>query len=107
MATVIGLSWVVASPAPTNASTYVAAQIDPDQMTRNAPRDLPSFEQNYQMHTPGFSTLSAVNWIVAPALERSVRSREAPGRAFVKRAAKDRPPPGKPALDGSLRQAPF
>ena len=36
MATVIGLSWVVASPAPTNASTYVAAQIDPDQMTRNA-----------------------------------------------------------------------
>ena len=50
MATVIGLSWVVASPAPTNASTYVAAQIDPDQMTRNAPRDLPSFDQTYQRH---------------------------------------------------------
>jgi len=57
MATVIGLSWVVASPAPTNASTYVAAQIDPDQMTRNAPRDLPSFEQNYQMHTGVLDTL--------------------------------------------------
>ena len=50
MATAIGLSWVVASPAPTNASTYVAAQIDPDQMTRNAPRDLPSFDQTYQRH---------------------------------------------------------
>ena len=49
MATVIGLSWVVA-PAPTNASTYVAAQIAPDQMTRNAPRDLPSFDQTYQRH---------------------------------------------------------
>ena len=56
MATVIGLSWVVASP-PTNASTYVAAQIDPDQMTRNAPRDLPSFEQNYQMHIGVLDTL--------------------------------------------------
>src|SRR5215204_3408127 len=26
------------------------AQIDPDQMTRNAPRDLPSFDQTYQRH---------------------------------------------------------
>jgi hypothetical protein len=41
----------------TQASTYEVAQINPDQMTRNAPRDLPSFEQNYQMHTGVLDTL--------------------------------------------------
>jgi hypothetical protein len=46
-----GVSALVTVTAPTEASTYVAAQVDPDQMTRNAPRDLPSFEQKYQMHT--------------------------------------------------------
>jgi len=33
------------------------AQINPDQITRNAPRDLPSFEQNYQMHIGVLDTL--------------------------------------------------
>jgi hypothetical protein len=46
-----GISALVSSPASTQASTYEVVQIDPDQMTRNAPRDLPSFEQRYQMHT--------------------------------------------------------
>ena len=46
-----GVSAFLTSPASTQASTYEVAQINPDQMTRNAPRDLPSFEQNYQMHT--------------------------------------------------------
>jgi hypothetical protein len=45
-----GISALVTAPAPTEASTYVAAQVDPDQMTRNAPRDLPSFDQTYQRH---------------------------------------------------------
>ena len=48
----VGVSaFLITSPASTQASTYEVAQINPDQMTRNAPRDLPSFEQNYQMHT--------------------------------------------------------
>jgi hypothetical protein len=51
------VSALVTAPAPTEASTYVAAQIDPDQMTRNAPRDLPSFEQKYQLHTGVLDTL--------------------------------------------------
>jgi hypothetical protein len=48
---IVGVSAFLMSPASTRASTYEAAQINPDQITRNAPRDLPSFEQNYQMHT--------------------------------------------------------
>jgi hypothetical protein len=46
-----GISALVTSPASTQAGTYEVAQIDPDQMTRTAPRDLPSFEQQYQTHT--------------------------------------------------------
>ena len=57
MATVIGVSGRRIAGASTQASTYVVAQIDPDQMTRNAPRDLPSFEQNYQMHIGVLDTL--------------------------------------------------
>jgi hypothetical protein len=59
-AVAIGLfavSTLVTAPAPTEASTFVAAQIDPDQMTRNAPRDMPSFEQKYQLHTGVLDTL--------------------------------------------------
>ena len=47
----VGVSAFLTSPASTQASTYEVAQINPDQITRNAPRDLPSFEQKYQMHT--------------------------------------------------------
>lgn len=59
MAIAVGLFWVslVASPAPTEASTYAMAQIDPDQMTRNAPRDLPSFDATYQRHIGVLDTL--------------------------------------------------
>ena len=52
-----GISAFLASPASTQASTYEVAQINPDQITRNAPRDLPSFEQKYQMHTGVLDTL--------------------------------------------------
>jgi hypothetical protein len=53
MAVAVGLfgASLVASPAPSEASTYVMAQIDPVQMTLNAPRDLPSFDDTYQRHT--------------------------------------------------------
>ena len=37
----VGVSAFLTSPASTQASTYEVAQINPDQMTRNAPRDLP------------------------------------------------------------------
>ena len=53
----VGVSAFLTSPASTQASTYEVAQINPDQITRNAPRDLPSFEQNYQMHTGVLDTL--------------------------------------------------
>ena len=53
----VGVSAFLTLPASTQASTYEVAQINPDQMTRNAPRDLPSFEQNYQMHTGVLDTL--------------------------------------------------
>jgi hypothetical protein len=53
----VGVSAFLTSPASTQASTYEAAQINPDQITRNAPRDLPSFEQKYQMHTGVLDTL--------------------------------------------------
>jgi hypothetical protein len=46
-----GVSALVTGPAPTKASTYEMPQIDPEQITLTAPRDLPPFEQNYQMHT--------------------------------------------------------
>jgi hypothetical protein len=46
-----GVSALVTAPAPTEASTYEVAQINPEQMTLAAARDLPSFEQKYQMHT--------------------------------------------------------
>jgi hypothetical protein len=36
-----GISALVTSPASTQASAYEVAQINPDQITRNAPRDLP------------------------------------------------------------------
>jgi len=48
---------LVASPARTEASTYVMAQTDPLQMTLNAPRDLPSFDDTYQRHTGVLDTL--------------------------------------------------
>jgi hypothetical protein len=53
----VGVSAFLTLPASTQASMYEVAQINPDQMTRNAPRDLPSFEQNYQMHTGVLDTL--------------------------------------------------
>ena len=54
----VGVSAFLTLPASTTqASTYEVAQINPDQMTRNAPRDLPSFEQKYQMHTGVLDTL--------------------------------------------------
>jgi hypothetical protein len=46
-----GVSALVTGPAPTKASTFEVAQIDPEQMTLSGARDLPSFEQKYQMHT--------------------------------------------------------
>ena len=59
MALAVGLFGVslVASPAPTKASTHVMGQIDPGQMTLNAPRDLPSFENTYQRHLGVLDTL--------------------------------------------------
>ena len=45
---------------------FVSAEIrsdHPDQITRNAPRDLPSFEQKYQMH---IGVLGASNRRVEP-----------------------------------------
>src|SRR5215211_9240170 len=53
----VGVSAFLTVPASTQASTYEVAQINPDQMTRNAPRDLPSFEQKYQMHIGVVDTL--------------------------------------------------
>ena len=52
----VGVSALVTS-ASTQAGTYEVAQINPDQITLNAPRDLPSFEQNYQMHIGVLDTL--------------------------------------------------
>jgi hypothetical protein len=46
----VGVSAFLTLPASTQASTYEVAQINPDQITRNAPRDLPSFDQTYQRH---------------------------------------------------------
>ena len=59
MALAVGLFGVslVASPAPTKASTHVMGQIDPGQMTLNAPRDLPSFDNTYQRHLGVLDTL--------------------------------------------------
>ena len=59
MALAVGLFGVslVASPAPTKASTHVMGQIDPGQMTLNAPRDLPSFDASYQRHIGVLDTL--------------------------------------------------
>ena len=59
MAVAVGLFGVslVASPSPSEASTYVMAQIDPVQMTLNASRDLPSFDATYQRHIGVLDTL--------------------------------------------------
>jgi hypothetical protein len=59
MAVAVGVfgASLVASPAPTKASTYSMAQMDPMQMTLNAPRDLPSFDNTYQRHTGVLDTL--------------------------------------------------
>jgi len=59
MAVAVGVfgASLVASPARTEASTYVMAQTDPVQMTLNAPRDLPSFDDTYQRHTGVLDTL--------------------------------------------------
>ena len=59
MAVAVGLfgASLVASPSPSEASTYVIAQIDPVQMTLNAPRDLPSFDAAYQTHIGVLDTL--------------------------------------------------
>jgi len=59
MAVAVGVfgASLVASPARTEASTYVMAQTDPLQMTLNAPRDLPSFDDTYQRHTGVLDTL--------------------------------------------------
>src|SRR5215207_2292865 len=55
---IVGVTAFLVSPASTTqAGTYEVAQINPDQITRNAPRDLPSFEQKYQMHTGVLDTL--------------------------------------------------
>ena len=57
MAVAVGVfgASLVASPARTEASTM--AQTDPLQMTLNAPRDLPSFDDTYQRHTGVLDTL--------------------------------------------------
>jgi hypothetical protein len=59
MAVAVGLfgATLVMSPAPTKASTHPMAQIDPVQMTSNAPRDLPSFDASYQRHIGVLDTL--------------------------------------------------
>jgi hypothetical protein len=59
MAVAVGLfgASLVVSPAPTKASTHALAQIDPVQMTINAPRDLPSFDASYQRHIGVLDTL--------------------------------------------------
>ena len=59
MALAVGLfgASLVVSPAPTEASNHVMAQIDPEQITLNAPRDLPSFDDTYQRHTGVLDTL--------------------------------------------------
>ena len=59
MALAVGLfgASLVVSPAPTEASTHVMAQIDPEQITLNSPRDLPSFDDTYQRHTGVLDTL--------------------------------------------------
>ena len=54
---IVGVTALLAPPASTQAGTYEVAQINPDQITLNAPRDLPSFEQNYQMHIGVLDTL--------------------------------------------------
>ena len=58
MAVAVGLFGAsLVSPAPTKASTHPMAQIDPVQMTSNAPRDLPSFDDSYQRHIGVLDTL--------------------------------------------------
>jgi hypothetical protein len=59
MALAVGLfgASLVASPARTEASTFAMTQIDPVQMTVNAPRDLPSFDDTYQRHLGVLDTL--------------------------------------------------
>ena len=59
MAVAVGLfgASLVVSPAPTKASTHPMARIDPVQMTSNAPRDLPSFDDSYQRHIGVLDTL--------------------------------------------------
>ena len=59
MAVAVGLfgASLVVLPAPTKASTHPMAQIDPVQMTSNAPRDLPSFDDSYQRHIGVLDTL--------------------------------------------------
>ena len=53
----IGVFWLslVVSPKPTEAGASL--QTDPEQITRNAPRDLPSFDGTYQRHTGVLDTL--------------------------------------------------
>ena len=57
IALAIGVFWLslVASPKPTEAGASL--QTDPEQITRNAPRDLPSFDGTYQRHTGVLDTL--------------------------------------------------
>ena len=59
MAVAVGLfgASLVVSPAPTEASTHPMARIDPVQITSNAPRDLPSFDDSYQRHIGVLDTL--------------------------------------------------
>ena len=59
MAVAVGLfgASLVVLPAPTKASTHPMAQMDPVQMTSNAPRDLPSFDDSYQRHIGVLDTL--------------------------------------------------
>jgi len=48
MALAVGLLGTsLVAPAPTEGNTYVMAQLDPVQMTRDAPRDLPSIDGFY------------------------------------------------------------
>ena len=57
IALAIGVFWLslVASPKPTEAGASL--QTDPEQIARNAPRDLPSFDDTYQRHSGVLDTL--------------------------------------------------
>jgi hypothetical protein len=60
LAVATGLFWTRMLVAPPTSEAAITSSVPVEQLTLNAPKNLPQFEETYQRHTGVLDTLKAV-----------------------------------------------